>query len=78
METISNFFGVESPLFALSNLKKSWRTTVIGAIIIVCALTSVFLPITAQYATWNIVVFPILIGLSLCFSSPKTDEKITK
>ena len=47
------------------NIYKGWKTTVIGVVLLVAALASVFVVATV---TWTSALLPIAIGIGLIFS----------
>ncbi len=67
----------------IDNIKKSWRTTIIGLMLIAGGFVSKFVPIAGQITSWNEVILAVSFGVLLCFSNVKaipnnpTDNSIT-
>ena len=60
----------------IDNITKSWKTTLIGLMLIIAGFVSKFVPIVGQLTTWGEALLPIVFGVLLCFSqdSPLTPK----
>ena len=59
----------------IDNITKSWRTTIIGLMLIAGGFVSKFLPIAGQVTSWNEAILAVVFGVLLCFSgSPQTPK----
>ncbi len=56
---------------SIDNITKSWRTTIIGLMLIIAGFVSKFVPIAGQVTTWNEAILAIVFGVLLCFSGEK-------
>lgn len=52
----------------IDNIVKSWKTTVIGVLLIIAGFFSKFWPIGGQVTSWNEAIIAIILGVLLCFS----------
>ena len=66
MEYIVNLFKDTS--FAVANIKHSWKTTLLGLMLIVGGFVSKFVAIAGATVDWNGAIIPIIVGIILCFT----------
>ena len=75
MEYIINLF--QNTSFAVANIKHSWKTTLLGLMLIVGGFVSKFVAIAGTTVDWNGAIIPIIVGIILCFTgdSPNADSQ---
>ena len=59
---------------SLANVTKGWKTSIIGLVIIIAALASVF----AKDASWTDAVIGISVGIGLMFAPDDAVKKANK
>ena len=59
---------------SLKNVAKGWKTSVIGAVIIIAALVSVF----TKDASWTDAIVGISVGIGLLFAPDEAVKKANK
>ncbi len=55
----------------IDNIVKSWKTTLIGLMLIAGGFVSKFVPIAGQVTSWNEAILAVVFGVVLCFSGEK-------
>lgn len=59
----------------ISNVTKGWRTSLLGLVIIIAALVSVF---TKEMMTWTDAIIAITLGVGLLFSPDDAIKKASQ
>ena len=75
MEYIINLF--QNTSFAVANIKHSWKTTLLGLMLIVGGFASKFVAIAGATVDWNGAIIPIIVGIILCFTGDSPNAQIT-